>query len=80
MIGRQHIACGFINLDALDSNKVYISLLTMRDNELKNGINKTVFASTLKLQLKYCLLFLKVIALFFPYFRNIEKIVSSSGI
>ena len=43
MIGRQHPVFGFIYLDALDYNKVYSRLLTMRDNELKNGINESGF-------------------------------------
>ena len=43
MIGRQHLVFGFIYLDALDYNKVYSRLLTMRDNDLKNGINESGF-------------------------------------
>ena len=43
MIGRQHPVFGFIYLDALDYNKVYSRLLTMRDNDLKNGINESGF-------------------------------------
>ena len=39
MIGRQNPVFGFIYLDALDYKKVYFRLLTMRDNDLKNGIN-----------------------------------------
>lgn len=43
MIGRQHPVFGFIYLDALDYNKVYSRLLTMRDNDLKNGKNESGF-------------------------------------
>ena len=46
MIGRQHPVFGFIYLDALDYNKVYSRLLTMRDNDLKNGINESWFPTS----------------------------------
>ena len=46
MIGRQHPFYGFIYLDALDYKKVYSRLITMKDQDLKNGINQSVFPTS----------------------------------
>ena len=52
MIGRQHPVFGFIYLDALDYNKVYSRLLTIRDNDLKMELMNQDFQLVLKIGLK----------------------------
>ena len=52
MIGRQHPFYGFIYLDALDYKKVYSRLITMKDQDLKNGINQSVFPTSFEDQCK----------------------------
>tara|TARA_Y100001978_G_scaffold188348_1_gene189680 strand:+ start:47 stop:229 length:183 start_codon:yes stop_codon:yes gene_type:complete len=43
IIGKQQTVFGFIYLDALDYNKVYSRLKTMRNKNLKNGIDQSGF-------------------------------------
>ena len=43
IIGKEQPIFGFIYFDAFDYNKVYSRLLTMRDKNLKNGVNVSGF-------------------------------------
>tara|TARA_B100000212_G_scaffold333276_1_gene302550 strand:- start:439 stop:660 length:222 start_codon:yes stop_codon:yes gene_type:complete len=45
IIGKQQPVFGFIYLEALDYNKVFSRLLTMRDKNIKNGLNESGFST-----------------------------------